>query len=41
MITAFYALFTCVLLMNMRAEILARESRTGWVRKLAVSGGRG
>jgi len=34
MITAFYGLFTCVLLMNMRAEILSREARTNWVRKL-------
>ena len=34
MITAFYALFTCLLLMNMRTEILSREARTGWVRKL-------
>ncbi len=35
MITVFYALFTCVLLLNMRAEILQRESRTRWVRALA------
>jgi heme exporter protein C len=36
MIGSFYALFTCCLLMNMRAEILEREARTGWVRKLAL-----
>lgn len=35
MIVAFYALFTCCLLLNMRAEILQRESRTAWVRRLA------
>lgn len=35
MIVAFYALFTCSLLLNMRAEILQREARTGWVRLLA------
>lgn len=34
MIVAFYGLFTCALLMNMRVEILARESRTKWVRRL-------
>ncbi|GAB5449676.1 MAG: heme ABC transporter permease [Halioglobus sp.] len=39
MICAFYALFTCCLLMNMRADILQRESRTGWVRKLVASKG--
>jgi heme exporter protein C len=36
MIASFYALFTCCLLMNMRAEILEREARTGWVKKLAL-----
>ncbi|MAL95823.1 MAG: heme ABC transporter permease [Haliea sp.] len=36
MIVAFYALFTCCLLLNMRAEILERESRTAWVRRLAA-----
>jgi heme exporter protein C len=36
MIGAFYALFTCALLMNMRNEILEREARTGWVRRLAA-----
>ncbi|TGD75354.1 heme ABC transporter permease [Mangrovimicrobium sediminis] len=34
MIAAFYALFACALLLRMRAEILDRERRTGWVRKL-------
>lgn len=38
MIITFYALFTCALLMNMRAEILQRERRTAWVRRLAGSG---
>ena len=38
MIIAFYALFTCALLMNMRAEIVQREQRTAWVRRLAGSG---
>ncbi len=38
MIVAFYALFTCALLLNMRAEILQREQRTAWVRRLAGSG---
>jgi heme exporter protein C len=35
MIAVFYALFTCCLVLNMRAEILEREARTGWVGKLA------
>ena len=35
---AFYGLFTCALLMNMRAELLQRESRTNWVRRLAENG---
>ena len=39
-IAAFYALFTCCLLLNMRAEILEREAKTGWVRKL-MAGERG
>lgn len=38
MIVAFYALFTCALLLNMRAEILHRERRAGWVGKLLQSG---
>lgn len=33
-IVAFYALFTCALLANMRVEILSRERRTAWVRRL-------
>ncbi len=37
-IVAFYGVFTCALLMNMRLEILSRESRTGWVRKLVEAG---
>jgi heme exporter protein C len=36
MIVTFYALFTCCLLMNMRAELLEREARTNWVKKLAL-----
>ena len=40
MIAAFYALFTCCLLMNMRAELLQRESRTQWVKKIAGKEGR-
>jgi heme exporter protein C len=39
MIASFYALFTCCLLLNMRAELLQRESRTQWVRKLASAAG--
>jgi heme exporter protein C len=38
MIVSFYALFTCCLLLNLRAEIVQRESRTGWVRRLADRG---
>jgi heme exporter protein C len=38
MIVGFYCLFTCALLLAMRAEILKRESRTGWVRALAQQG---
>jgi len=34
MIIAFYALGACCLLMNMRVELLERESRTKWVRRL-------
>ncbi|NND66284.1 MAG: heme ABC transporter permease [Halioglobus sp.] len=40
MITAFYCLFACAMLMNMRAELLERESKTGWVRKLTSEGAR-
>jgi heme exporter protein C len=36
MIGAFYALFTCALLLNMRAELLQRESRARWVQQLAT-----
>jgi heme exporter protein C len=35
MIAAFYALFACCLLLNMRVELLRRESRTHWVGSLA------
>jgi heme exporter protein C len=38
MILSFYAIFTCCLLMNMRTEILQRESRSSWVRQLAGGG---
>ena len=34
LIVAFYCLFVCSLLLHMRAEILRREVRTGWVREL-------
>ena len=37
MIAAFYAAFACALLMNIRVEILQRESKAGWVKRL-VSG---
>ena len=37
-IVAFYGVFACALLANMRAEILAREARTAWVRQLAGEG---
>jgi heme exporter protein C len=36
MIASFYALFTCALLMNMRAELLQRGTRASWVRKLVA-----
>jgi heme exporter protein C len=39
-IAAFYALFTCCLLLNMRAELIQRESRTQWVKKLASESGK-
>ncbi len=38
-IVAFYGLFTCCMLLNMRAELVEREARTNWVRKLAGAGG--
>ncbi|MEM1111796.1 MAG: heme ABC transporter permease [Pseudomonadota bacterium] len=33
--TAFYLLFTCAVLMNIRAELLLRGRRTRWVQELA------
>jgi heme exporter protein C len=39
-IVAFYGLFTCCMLLNMRAELVEREARTNWVRKLAGAGAR-
>jgi len=38
LIAAFYAVFACALLMNMRVEILNREAGASWVKKIA--GGR-
>ena len=38
-IAAFYALFTCLLLVNMRVAILDRERRAAWVQRLAAEGG--
>ncbi|MEM9256186.1 MAG: heme ABC transporter permease [Pseudomonadota bacterium] len=38
MIVTFYALFACCLLLNIRAELLQREARTGWVKKLVTAG---
>ena len=35
MILAFYCLFTCALLLNMRSELLRRGAGTSWVRALA------
>jgi len=35
MIASFYALFACAMMLNMRFEILQRESKTGWVKRLA------
>jgi len=32
MIVAFYALFTCCLLLNLRADLLRQGRRTQWVR---------
>ncbi|MEZ5573352.1 MAG: heme ABC transporter permease [Halioglobus sp.] len=40
MIAAFYALFACCLLLNMRAELVQREARTKWVQQLAKETGR-
>jgi len=39
MIVAFYALFTCCLLLNIRTQLLQREARTQWVKKLAAGTG--
>jgi heme exporter protein C len=39
MIGAFYALFACCLLLNMRTELLRREARTNWVKKVAAAEG--
>ena len=40
MIVAFYCLFTCALLLNMRSELLRRAGTTQWVRALVVGDGR-
>ncbi len=36
MIVAFYCLFACSLLLNMRAEILRREGNANWVKKMLM-----
>ncbi len=36
MILAFYCLFACSLMLNMRSEILRREASTNWVRRLVL-----
>jgi heme exporter protein C len=36
MIVAFYCLFTCALLLNMRSELLRRAGSTQWVRTLVT-----
>jgi heme exporter protein C len=38
MILAFYCLFACAMMLNMRREILRREASTNWVRQLAMEG---
>lgn len=38
MIACFYGIFICGLLMNMRTEILQREAKTGWVKRLVTGG---
>ena len=38
MIASFYAVFACCMLLNMRLEILQRESRTGWVKRMVLDG---
>lgn len=37
MIVAFYAVFGCALLLQMRVEILKREAGASWVKKIAAS----
>lgn len=34
MIGAFYALFSCIMLLNLRNEILLSQARTGWVKRM-------
>ncbi|MFT4520449.1 MAG: heme exporter protein C [Halioglobus sp.] len=41
MIASFYGLFTCALLMNMRAELLQRGARASWVRDIVSEQGKG
>jgi heme exporter protein C len=41
MIVAFYCLFACALLLNMRGELLRRGASTQWVRALRAAGGAG
>lgn len=36
MITSFYALFTCCMLLNMRADLLQRGQRNQWVRDIVA-----
>jgi heme exporter protein C len=38
MILAFYCLFACAMMLNMRREILRREATTNWVRQLISTG---
>ena len=38
MIVAFYFLFACALLLNMRSELLRRGASTQWVRALVNPG---
>lgn len=38
MICTFYALFTCLMLLNLRNEILLSQARSGWVRKMLTKG---
>lgn len=37
MIAAFYAVFACTLLLQMRVEILKREAGSSWVKKIAAA----